>query len=408
MSKDANLVRVDVAIVGAGLVGLAAALALHQTGFTVVLIDSKDPAKLVESDEAPDAIIGETLDTRIYAISPQNVQWLTRLGVWQQLNSARIGEMQAMKIFSEDIQSPLTLSAEDANASHLGFIVESKTLMQALLKQVNVSGIQTFFDSTCETISNQSSKAILRFANNTVVESTLLLAADGSLSWVRQQLDMPMQQKSYEQTAIVANFKAEKSHNNTARQWFSLDSEGTNNILAWLPLPENMISIVWSVSTKYAHTLLELSDDEFTRQVMTAGGTECGELELISTRAAFPLILQKTSVLAQGSVVLVGDAAHQIHPMAGQGVNLGFRDVLELTEVLKGKNQYQFINDSGLLKCYVRSRNADLLSMLLLTEGLFKLFESRNKVIKKVRYWGLSMTKQQAIKKLLVTNAIFL
>lgn len=407
MSKDAIL-SVDVAIVGAGLVGLAAALALHRAGFSVVLIDSKNPAKLVGNDAVRGAgiIDGNVWDTRIYAISPKNAQWLMRLGAWRLLNPARIGEMQAMEIFADTIQSPLALSAEDASADNLGFIVESKALMQALLKQVNVLGIQTLFDSACETVSANQSKATLRLANNTTVESALLIAADGSQSWVRQQLDMPMQQKSYEQTAIVANFKVEKSHANIARQWFALDSEGANSILAWLPLPENTISIVWSVSTKCADSLLKLSDDEFTRQVMSAGGAVLGALTLISPAAAFPLTLQKTGTLTQDCVVLVGDAAHQIHPMAGQGVNLGFRDVLDLIKVLKDKNQYQTLNDSSLLKRYTRLRKADLLNMLLLTDGLFQLFRSQNKVIKKVRYWGLSVTKQQTIKRMLVTSAI--
>jgi ubiquinone biosynthesis UbiH/UbiF/VisC/COQ6 family hydroxylase len=409
MNKDAIL-SVDVAIFGAGLVGLAAALALHQAGFSVVLIDSKNPAKLLGNDDARGAEIidGNVWDTRVYAISPKNAQWLTRLGAWQLLNPARISEMQAMEIFADAMQSPLALSAEDANADNLGFIVESKALMQVLLKQVKVLGIQTLFDSSCETVSANPSKAILRFANNKIVESTLLLAADGSQSWVRQRLDMPMQQKSYEQTAIVANFKVEKSHANIARQWFALDSEGVNSILAWLPLPENTISIVWSVSTKCADSLLKLSHDEFTRQVMTAGGAVLGALTLISSVAAFPLTLQKTDMMTQDCVVLVGDAAHQIHPMAGQGVNFGFRDVLDLINVLKDKNQYQTLNDSSLLKRYTRFRKADLLNMLLLTDGLFQLFESQNKVIKKVRYWGLSVTKQQVIKRMLVTNAILL
>lgn len=402
MSND--ILLVDVAIVGAGLVGLSAAVALHQLGYSVALIDSKNPA---QTDIAID-VLSKSWDARIYAISPKNAVWLQSLGAWQNLNAARICEMQAMKIFGDETQQPLILSVDDANADNLGYILESNALVQALLKQVEVLGIDTLFDSPCVSVSATPSKATLRLANNRTVESTLLLAADGSQSWVRQQLDFPMQKKSYGQTAIVANFKVEKSHANIARQWFSLDDEGVNRILAWLPLPDNTISIVWSVSTKSADSLLKLGEVEFTNQVMLAGGGALGDLKLMSPALGFPLNLQKTSTIVQDCVVLVGDAAHQVHPMAGQGVNLGFRDVLDLVEVLKAKNKYQALNDISLLKRYTRLRKTDLLNMLVLTDGLFQLFGSQSELIKKVRNWGLSATKLQAIKEMLVSNAISL
>lgn len=390
----------DVAIVGAGLVGLAAAVALHQAGFSVVLVDSKNPARV---DYANDV-----WDTRIYAISPKNAQWLSRLGVWQLLDPTRIGEMQGMEIFGDAKQTPLTLLADDANADHLGFIVESKALMHALLQQVEALGIHTLFDSPCEAVNTTPSKATLQLASKRMIESSLLLAADGSNSWVRQQLSIAIQQKPYLQTALVANLTVEKSHANIARQWFAQDADGRLSILAWLPLPNNTISIVWSVSTKFADSLLALAEDEFIKRLMEAGGAKLGEMKLLNAVAAFPLNLQTTNTPVQDCVVLVGDAAHQVHPMAGQGVNLGFRDVIDLVENLKEKNQYQAINDSGLLKHYTRRRKADLLNMLLLTDGLYQLFESQNRLVKNVRNFGLSVTKQQAIKKVLVANAIAL
>ena len=402
MSK---VLRTDVAIVGAGLVGLAAAVAVHQAGFSVVLVDSTNPADANLADD--------TWDTRIYAISPKNAQWLEDLGVWPLMNQSRIGQMQSMEIFGEadsskGKQEPITLSANDVNADCLGYIVESKSLMQALLKQVETLGIQTRFDSPCEAVNNTPDKAVLHLPHQQLIESTLLLAADGSHSWIRQQLNMPMQQKSYEQTAIVANFTATKAHGNIARQWFAQDAENHNSILAWLPLPDNTISIVWSVSTNYADELLRLSVDEFTNTVKLAGNGILGDFKLLSPAMGFPLSLQKTSTLAQNSVILVGDAAHQVHPMAGQGVNLGFRDVVDLLDILKTKSQYQPLNDSSLLKRYTRTRKVDILNMVLLTDTLYHLFKSQNAAIKTVRSWGLAATKQQAIKKLLVSNAVSL
>jgi 2-octaprenylphenol hydroxylase len=400
-----EILRTDVAIVGAGLVGLAAAVAMHQAGFSVVLIDSRNPTSANFADDAWDA--------RIYAISPKNAQWLGDLGVWPLMNKSRIGQMQSMEIFGEADsskaeQTVITLSSNDVNADCLGYIVESKSLMQALLKQAAALGIQTRFDSPCEAISNTQDNAVLRLPHQQTIESTLLLAADGNHSWVRQQLNMPMQQKSYEQTAIVANFTATKTHGNIARQWFVQDAENHNSILAWLPLPDNTISIVWSVSTNYADTLLMLSDEEFTHAVKLAGNGILGDFKLLSPAVKFPLSLQKTSTLVQNSVVLVGDAAHQVHPMAGQGVNLGFRDIVDLIDTFKTKHQYQALNDSSLLKQYARTRKVDILNMVLLTDTLYHLFKSQNAAIKAVRSWGLSATNHQAIKKLLVLNAVSL
>ncbi|MDI1300149.1 FAD-dependent monooxygenase [Methylotenera sp.] len=400
-----EILHTDVTIVGAGLVGLAAAVAMHQAGFSVVLVDSRNPTDTNFADE--------TWDTRVYAISPKNAQWLSDLGVWTSINQSRIGQMQSMEIFGEadsakSEQVPITLSSSDVNADCLGYIVESKSLMEALLKQVETLGIQMRFNSPCEVVSNTPDKAVLQLSHQQSIESTLLLAADGSHSWVRQQLNMPMQQKSYEQTAIVANFTATKSHGNIARQWFVQDAENHLSILAWLPLPDNIISIVWSVSTNYADTLLTLSDGEFTSAVKLAGNGVLGDLTLLGPAVKFPLSLQKTSTLVQDSVVLVGDAAHQVHPMAGQGVNLGFRDIVDLVDILKTKHQYQALNDRSLLKQYTRTRKVDILNMVLLTDTLYHLFNNQNSVIKTVRNWGLSATNHQAIKKLLVSNAVSL
>jgi len=154
--------------------------------------------------------------------------------------------------------------------------------------------------------------------------------------------------------------------------------------------------------------LLMLSDDEFANTVKLAGNSTLGDLKSLSPAVKFPLSLQKTSMLSQNSVILVGDAAHQVHPMAGQGVNLGFRDIVDLVEIFRTKHQYQALNDSSLLKRYTRKRKVDILNMVLLTDSLYHLFRSQNAAINAVRNWGLSKTNQQAIKKLLVSNAVSL
>lgn len=398
--KNNPVLKSDVTIVGAGLVGLAAAVAFDQAGFDVVLVDQQDPYQ--SSDHVAD------WDQRIYAISPKNADWLKRLGAWQLLDGSRIGEMQAMEIWGDNTPEPLHLLADDVNADNLGFIVEERALKRALLQRIQAGGVRTRFGQKCEALETNAQQSVLHIENQQTIESALLLAADGANSWVRQQVGVDVQQKPYHQTAIVANFGTEKSHNNIARQWFMQDAAGKSGIMAWLPLSDNKISIVWSVSTQYAENLLRLHVDEFSRQVMLAGNATLGEIKLMGDPAAFPLTLKKANQFTQQSVVLTGDAAHRIHPMAGQGVNLGFRDVIDLFNIVTKRHQYQLINDDSLLKSYTRTRKTDLSNMLLLTNSLYHLFESQNVLVRKVRNWGLSATNQQLIKKRLIASAIAL
>ncbi len=399
-----NTLHTDVTIVGAGLVGLSAALAMYQAGFDVVLVDHQLPV----ADGLP-----EDWDQRIYAISPVNARWLTDLDAWQLLDQSRIGEMQAMEIWGDATKTPLSLSAEDANADDLGFIIEERALKLALLQRVQDSGIRTLFGKACTKLISTPERAVLELEDGSSLESQLLIAADGVNSWVRQQLNVPVIQKPYQQTALVANFITEKPHGNIARQWFRQEAGAEGNehhcgILAWLPLPGNRISIVWSAPTSLAHDLLHLNAQEFAYEVQRAGHAVLGKLTMIGEPAAFPLALKKAEAFVHDSVVLAGDAAHRIHPMAGQGVNLGFRDIVDLVEILSSRHAYQPINDGGLLKRYTRVRKSDVSNMLMLTNGLYHLFDSTNPAITKIRNWGLSASNRQMLKKLLVKEAITL
>ncbi|WP_036300153.1 FAD-dependent oxidoreductase [Methylotenera sp. L2L1] len=391
----ANL-KTDVTIVGAGLVGLAAAVALAQAGYQVALVDSQAQQRLPYP--------ADDWDQRIYAISPNNKRWLSQSGIWPLMDKDRIAEMQAMVIWGDTTSQPLRMHAEDVNADALGFIVEERLLKDALLQWIETSDVRVM-TGNCLAIKSSSQQAILTLDSQQTIESTLLLAADGANSWVRQQLDVGVQHKDYEQTAIVANFLTEQSHEHIARQWFTHDAMGRGGVLAWLPLPENKISIVWSAPTSHADALMKLPLDVFANEVMQAGGSSLGVMSLLGKPASFPLTLKQANQFFVSSVVFIGDAAHRVHPMAGQGVNLGFRDVIDLLDLLKSKHTYQPINDSALLKQYARIRKADLLNMVSLTNGLYHLFESSHSMVKRVRNWGLSATNQQTIKKMLIENA---
>lgn len=399
--KD-QTITTEIAIVGAGLVGLAAAVAMHEAGHQVVLIDCNNP-----SAQAQTSVDGR--DSRIYAISHQNAQWLASINIWQQLDVSRITTMRGMELWGDQTEWPLCLNAEDVQADQLGYIVEAGGLMRALLAKVEALRINTLFGYSCTNVTtafNGTQLSVMSATATLQVNVALLLAADGHHSWVRTRLNFPVKRKPYAHTAVVANFKTEKPHHGIARQWFQLDHNAALQILAWLPLSNNHISIVWSVPPEFAQSLMDASDEDLCEKVAAAGAHKLGALTLVTPPACFPLALNIVDSSVMETVILLGDAAHQVHPMAGQGVNLGFRDMIGLVKVLSEKNVYQSINDKQLLKQYERARKVDIAKMVLLTDGLYHLFSHRSEIVKKVRYLGFEATKLQSLKTLLVKQAV--
>jgi 2-polyprenylphenol 6-hydroxylase len=189
-------------------------------------------------------------------------------------------------------------------------------------------------------------------------------------SWVRSEAGIAREPQSYGQTAIVANFAAERAHRGRAFQWFV---EGAG-VLAWLPLPGRRISIVWSAPDALAQELLALDAATLSARVGAAGGAVLGELTLITPPAAFPLSFLRLSSVVGHRLALVGDAAHGVHPLAGQGVNLGFGDAATLAEVLGARGPVADAGAPILLERYARKRALPVLSMQIVTDGLVRLF----------------------------------
>jgi len=385
----------DIIVVGGGLVGSSAALALAKQGHHVALVDRNLPEF---SETSP--ILNDSWDSRIYAISPGNVTWLETLGVWQKLDHSRISPIENMQVWGDEAATPLIFESYEANLTNLGCILESNQLQHALWSQMQDAGVHVEIAGACGSLLVETDQAVLRLAEGRVLSAKLIIAADGGNSWVREQAGIAIKTQHYQQAGVVANFETELPHGNIARQWFSPDG-----VLAWLPLSGNRISMVWS--TQNSQELLVLPPDALAERVANAGNAVLGKLRTITHAVSYPLMKQVAHRLVQARLVLVGDAAHRVHPLAGQGVNLGFRDVIELAKVLDNRNPYQDIGDESLLRRYERARKTDILAVSTVTHGLQQLFESEMPLVKRMRNAGLLVTNQQAgLKRRLIKQAV--
>ena len=386
-------INADIVIVGAGLVGLSAAIVFAQQGKSVVLLDAKKPA----------IILKKAWDARVYALTLETESWLKNIGVWAHVHASRVNPINTMHVFDDVSEQPLSLRDEDANLPKLGVIIENQNLMHALwqqLKELNAENecVKVITDAPCQTLQYTQNNIELGLANNQKISAKLIVAADGVDSWVRKQANITITKKDFHQTAVVANFLVEKPHQNIARQWFR-----PHDVLALLPLPDNMVSIVWSVSTERATKLLALLGEELANNVHEYSRGVLGTLKQVGNTQTFALNQQTATQLIAERTVLMGDAAHQIHPMAGQGVNLGFRDVMQLASIATKLHSMQDIGDNAVLRQYERARIADMVTMNYLTSGLDGLFASEISLLKKLRHWGLQqLDTQAAIKKLLI------
>jgi ubiquinone biosynthesis UbiH/UbiF/VisC/COQ6 family hydroxylase len=239
-------------------------------------------------------------------------------------------------------------------------------------------------------------------ADGRTLRARLIVGADGAESWVRTQAGIEASVRAYHQTAVVANFTTALPHHGVATQWFQ-----RNGILALLPLPGERASMVWSTATGHADELLAQSADELAAQVMAAAHNKFGDMRVITPAAAFPLQIQRVQCLVMPRLALIGDAAHNVHPLAGQGVNLGFRDARELAQVLAERGAQSDCGDFPLLRRYERARKEDIATMQFSTDTLQRLFNKDDARLAKLRNFGLRLVNRQSwLKNLLVRHAV--
>ena len=385
--------RRDVVIAGAGLVGLALASALSRSGMTVALLDRQAAAPAADPG---------TWDARVYAISPGSATFLQRVGAWQALQCDRITAIETMRI-TGDTGATLQFSAYELGERALAWIVEERALRAALLPAIHVPGIEFVTGATFASLEWSANEGTLSLDDGRRFAGQLVVGADGLHSWVRRAAGIVAEPRAYGQQGIVANFECQIAHHGCARQWFRADS----GVLAWLPLPGRRISIVWSSPDAQADELLALPADAFTARVAEAGERWLGDLTMITPAAAFPLQSLRLPTSIAHRLALVGDAAHGVHPLAGQGVNLGFGDAQALSNVLGDRGP---VGDAGapiLLERFARRRAEPVLAMHTVTDGLVRMFGPRTPWLKTLRNAGLfAVDRLPLIKRALAQPAL--
>lgn len=381
----------DVAVVGGGLVGKTAALALTQSGYKTALL--AQPATPRPADLA--------FDTRIYALSSSSQALLERLRVWQALDHGRLAPVYDMRVYG-DAHAELHFSAYQASVPQLAWIAESSLIETSLDAALRFQPNLTWFDARAQGFDVRDDAAVLTLSSGQVLEADLVVGADGAHSWVRSQMGARVERRDYRQTGVVANFKASLPHRETACQWFH---EG--EIIALLPLPDGHVSLVWSAHTAHADELLALDPAQLAAEVERVSHGRVGTLECVTPAAGFPLALQTVDKLIAPRVALVGDAAHLIHPLAGQGMNLGLRDVAALADAIANKESFRNLGDTVLLRRYERSRREDIRALMVATDGLQRLFAVPGSFAKAVRNAGMAFVgAQPLVKRWLVSAAL--
>ena len=342
-------------------------------------------------------------DLRVYALNPRSMRCLEGWGVCPRLAQERVAPVQEMLVFGDDGSSKLEFSAYRNGVFELAAIVEESNLQQALTGSLNGQADLALFSGVeCLRANWTDAAAVLALSNGAELEARLVIAADGAESRMRSQAGIEVEIHEYAQKAVVANFHVETPHRNAAYQWFRRDG-----VLALLPLPQGQVSMVWCTADAHAQDLLAMSGEELARAVGDAASHRLGAMRIAGSAAAFALRRLRATRLIAPRLALLGDAAHNVHPLAGQGLNLGIADVESLAGVIGGRGLESDCGAKALLRRYERSRKEDILAMECVTDGLHKLFGSSLPGLPRLRNAGLNLTNRlEPLKKLLAKRAL--
>lgn len=379
--------KFDIVVIGGGLVGASLAVALKDSDLKIALVESNLPLTL-----PADA----SWDSRIYAISPGSAAFLQDHDIWQMMDKGRITPVYDMAVYGDDNAARLDFSAYDLGVSELAYIAENRQLQINVWNALTAASekITIFCPAQCASLAWHESHIDVQLADGNLLQSALVVGADGVNSWVRKQAGIAVARHAYQQVGVVANFSTELTHHNVAYQWFMRDG-----VLALLPLPDRRVSMVWSANDEKASQLQQLSDAALCQQVAEASNYTLGKMQLVTPPVGFPLNFVHVKSLVKPRLVLIGDAAHGIHPLAGQGVNLGLRDTRQLAATLIARGLQTDCGDYRLLRRFERARKEDILAMELVTDGLQKLFNNNNPTLSRLRNLGFEITNHLPLLK---------
>jgi len=378
----------DILVVGGGLIGSAAALGLSRQGWQVGLVEGL-PRDALVADIQPATAVGD-FEPRVSALSLASQQLLDQLGVWERVRGGRHCPYQNMTVWDGDGTGRIQFEAAELQAQSLGTIVENRVVVRALFQEILDSPVGLIDGVKVSGWWQDASLQGIRLDDGRSLAATLVIAADGANSRLRQWAGLPTREWDYDQQAIVCTVKTGQSHRSTAWQRFSRTGP-----LAFLPLlneqgDSHFCSIVWSQDTVEARRLMALDDATFAAELERAIERELGTVEAVSARFAFPLRQRHAKDYVAEGLALVGDAAHSIHPLAGQGANLGYADVgVLLQELYRSRSAGLSPADAAMLARYQRRRKGENLAMMAAMEGFKQLFGRDELPVRWLRNTGL-------------------
>jgi ubiquinone biosynthesis UbiH/UbiF/VisC/COQ6 family hydroxylase len=374
--------HVDLIIIGGGLAGLSLAAALRRSGRRIALIEARPlPAHA-------------GADPRAYALNPTAVDFLDASGVWSHLDSAHHCAITEMHIVG-DAGGTLSFSAYDACVPCLACMVEagalSTELWQTVKRQANVSLIT---GKQPQSLQASDQDVSLTLSGGKVLTAELVVGADGRDSWTRRACALPAQEHPYDELGVVATFRCARPHAGQAFQFF-----GQSGVLAWLPLGEDRVSIVWSAPTAIAQGLMALPPEQLAGRVAQAGAHRLGEFTALGPAAGFPLRLITVPDTVADRVALIGDAAHGIHPLSGHGINLGFADAKALAGIIDQASPHADLGEAPVLRRYQRARLEETAALQRGTDALHQLFSHGSPLIGALRNQGMTLVDRLPILK---------